>query len=98
MDIAESVRRLAAEFDALLAETQKNVARTADEERSASLASLDEAQDLLQSAEQAHRALDEAVANYHQFERQLVQMEQIYLISEDLKNVVRGLEHAHKQQ
>lgn len=92
-----AVRRLADEFGSLLDQVRENIARTAQIERDASLEALEETQDLLKSAEEAHRQLSETVANYKQFERQLAQLEQIYLISEDLKDVIRRLESASKK-
>lgn len=99
-ELNRAISELSVEFDKVLDGVKNNINTTSETSRDDSLKRLAKAQDpasgILARAESTVKELELSIARYKQFQRQLIQLEQIYLISEDLKNVVRSLEKRHK--
>lgn len=94
-----SIEKVNEEFNKILANVQNNVSTTAESSYQESKKSLDATTSetgLHTRAEQMKRRLQEAIAHSTQFSQQVDQLEQVYLISEDLKNAVRELEKTYK--
>lgn len=101
-ELKRAICDLSVEFDKLLNGVKDNVNNTSETAREESQRRLEKAQDppsgILARAGLAKEELESTIARYRQFQSQLSQLEQIHLISEDLKDVVRSLERRHKHQ
>lgn len=93
--LEEAIRRLTEEFNSLTDEIGSNVQIAAKEECDRSLASLAEAQapdGIVAAAEHARDQLRHVISEYRRFLVQADQLEQVWLISEDLKQVVKAMQ------